>query len=138
MPLQRFARLGVDPSEPVPAAVNWALAGIAVLIAGHVFAWIHPPQGFTDVFHTVWGLAYIWLALLLRRPRPWARAWLTGLLAVQLTGRFVVFALNDGEVLLRTLVVIGAVVTVAVVALLWFPHSSRRYFEHPGSRRPGR
>jgi hypothetical protein len=90
----------------VPATVSWALAGIAVLLVGHVFAWLYPPQGLTDVFHLVWGVACAWPALLLRRPCSWARNRLTGLLAVQLVGRPVVFAADD-RLLLRTLVVIG-------------------------------
>ncbi|GAA4095808.1 hypothetical protein [Actinomadura miaoliensis] len=126
MRFQRSARAGAHQSVQVPATVNWALAGIAVLLVGHVFAWLYPPQGLTDVFHLVWGLAYAWLALLLRQPRPWARNWLTGLMAVQLVGRLVVFA-HDDRMLLRTLVVIGWVVTLAVLALLWSA-PSRRYF----------
>ncbi|SNT53958.1 hypothetical protein SAMN05443665_104112 [Actinomadura meyerae] len=127
MPAHGSARTGADQAAQVPATVNWALACIGVLLVGHVFAWLYPPQGLTDVFHLVWGVAYAWLALLLRRPRPWARAWLTGLLAVQFTGRFVVFAVNDDDVLLRTLVVIGWLVTLAVFILLWSP-ASNRYF----------
>src|SRR4051794_17687495 len=133
MRFQRFAHPGSHQPPPVPAAVNWALAGIAVLLAGHVFAWLYPPQGLTDLFHLVWGLAYAWLALLLRRPRPWARAWLTALLAVQFTGRFVVLTLDDRP-LLRTLIVIGWAVTLAIWAVLWSPPSTRTYFASRPSR----
>jgi len=135
MRLQKPPRAKAEPTTQAPATVNWALAAIVVLLAGHVFAWLYPPQGLTDVFHLVWGVAYAWLALLLRRPGPrrWARAWLTGLMAVQLAGRFVVFAVDD-RVLLRTLVVIGLAVTLTVVVLLWYPSSSREYF---AARRPG-
>ncbi|QKW33552.1 hypothetical protein HUT06_05510 [Actinomadura sp. NAK00032] len=126
MPAHGSARADADQAAPVPATVNWAPACIGVLLVGHVFALPYPPQDLTDVFHLVWGVAYAWLALLLRRPRRWARAWLTGLPAVQFTGSRPV---GDG-VLLRTLVVIGQLVTLAVFILLWSP-SANRHFASP-------
>ncbi|PWR13577.1 hypothetical protein DKT68_00890 [Micromonospora acroterricola] len=50
--------------------------------------------------------------------RPWTRVLVTVLLAVQLLGRFFVFTFID-DLWIRLLLIAAAVITVAVVWLLW-------------------
>ncbi|WP_242888960.1 hypothetical protein [Actinomadura litoris] len=116
--------------DKAPWTVTAAIAGTFVLLAAHVFALVYPPHVPADLFHVVWGAAFCGLAVLLRRPRNWARVWLTTLIAIQFAGKGVVFVLEDRTGVL-VLIVVGWAVMIAVLALLWIPPSGRFFRSAP-------
>ncbi|MGI5148684.1 hypothetical protein ACQEVC_20275 [Plantactinospora sp. CA-294935] len=97
-----------------------------MLVLEHLYALVTPPYelGIEHGFHLSFGIAYAWLALRLRTARPWQRTLLTVLLAVQFVGRFFVFAAIP-ETWVRVSLVPGALVTLVLVALLWWPAGRR-------------
>lgn len=100
----------------VAAALVW------VLVLEHLFALVTPPYevGVEHAFHLGLGVAYAWLAVRLGAGKRWSRVLLTALLGVQFIGRFFFYAAIP-ETWIRVSLVPGALITVAVVALLWWP-----------------
>lgn len=109
-----------------PVAVRWAAAGTMIEVVQHGVALCVPPHPTADLFHAVSGPLYAWLALMVLRGRNWVRVTITVLLAVQGVGRVIVFA--GGSTWVQAGNVVGWAVSLAIVALLWWPPSSRRHF----------
>ncbi|HET6917863.1 MAG TPA: hypothetical protein VFI46_00185, partial [Jiangellaceae bacterium] len=123
---------GLADTTAVPMPVNWAVAGIIVLVAEHIFALATPPYGLHVplLFHLTFGSLYAWLAVMVHAGTGWALILLTTLLATQSIGRVVVYLAEDRRHarLLKALLVAGFVVTLITVLLLWLPPSSRDHF----------
>ncbi|MGC4813251.1 hypothetical protein ACLQ29_22215 [Micromonospora sp. DT228] len=101
-------------------ALTWAL------VVEHTYALVTPPYefGIPHAFHLSFGIAYAWLALRLHACRRSDQVLLTALLGVQLVGRFFVFAAIT-HTWVRVILVLGALLTIAIAALLWAAGGSR-------------
>ncbi|MGI5520159.1 hypothetical protein ACQEUX_04320 [Micromonospora sp. CA-259024] len=117
------------PPRLAPTGLVVVRALLFVLVAEHAFSLFTPPYGIgvPQAFHLSFGLLYAWLAVKLLDGRPWTRVLVTVLLAVQFVGRIVVFALIDNP-WIRLLLIVGAVLTIAVVWLLWIVRPVRVFF----------
>ncbi|MEO3748255.1 hypothetical protein [Plantactinospora sp. B5E13] len=113
---------GPAPTVVPPRRLRTAAVLVWVLVVEHVFALVTPPYelGVEHVFHLTFGAAYAWLALCLPTGRRAHRVLLTVLLGIQLAGRCVVFTLIP-DTWIRALLVLGALLTIAVLTLIWRP-----------------
>jgi hypothetical protein len=108
-----------------PTAVDWAVLGIALLVIEHIYALVTPPYGLHGpfLFHLIFAGLYVWLGVEVWNGAGWAAIVLTVLLATQLVGRIFVWRAESRSyaALVKTLLAIGAGITLVVLALLWIP-----------------
>jgi hypothetical protein len=126
------------PTAAVPPAVVVAAAGIGVHAFNHVTVVVQDVWRFLEtpeaaslnpgtIYHPISAVLYVWMAAAVHSGRNGARIAITVLLAFQAVGRyFVFFAYPAIEV--RADLVSGYALSAVVLALLWVPASTRRYF----------
>jgi hypothetical protein len=114
-----------------PTPIDWAVLGIALLVIEHISAIVAPPYGLHGpfFFHLIFAGLYAWLGIEVWNGAGWAAVVLTVLLATQMIGRIFVWRAENRSyaVLVKTLLAIGAAITVVALALLWIPDSARAY-----------
>jgi hypothetical protein len=126
------------PTTAVPPAVVVAAAGIGVHAFNHVTVVVQDVWRFVEmpeaaslnpgtIYHPVSAVLYVWLAAAVHSGHNGARIAITALLAFQAVGRyFVFFAYPAIEV--RADLVSGYALSAVVLAMLWCPASTRRFF----------
>jgi hypothetical protein len=114
-----------------PTPVDWAVVGIALLVIEHIYALVTPPYGLHGAFffHLIFVVLYAWLGVEVWTGAGWAAVVLTVLLVTQLVGRIFVWRAENRSyaALVKTLLAMGAAITLVVLALLWIPDSARAY-----------
>ncbi|MFI9506888.1 hypothetical protein [Nocardia sp. NPDC052566] len=123
-----------------PTAVQVAAAGIGIHAINHIVVNLIPPVGWNvgTVYHLISAPLYAALLYYVLRGRNWARITITVLLGCQIAGRGVVWALFPTAGVHAALIA-GWALSVAILALLWAPRSTRRYFgPSAGSPEPHR
>jgi hypothetical protein len=77
------------------------------------------------LFHGIFVLLYIWLALKIHTGKKWVQVVLTVVLAVATVASAVSFSQSP---MFRLIIPLGDVLQLVLIGLLWFPVSSRAYF----------
>lgn len=115
----------------VPTPVVWGVACIALLVVEHVYALVTPPYGLhvPFFFHLTFAGLYAWLAVEVFNGTGWALVVLTVLLGTQCVGRVFVWRAEDRGYahVVKAILAAGFALTVAALALLWIPDSSRTH-----------
>ena len=81
------------------------------------------------IYHLIFGILFIWLALKIRAGRNWARIAGSVVLVLGGIGTFFSFSsLTPTPALYKTLNIISWFLALATLGLLWLPRESRAYF----------